>query len=207
MSLIQSFSYNPKPILFAPSGEKKWKITSPVKCILEIESMGKLIYNIKSGYETNFRSGPDWLDPIIPNIEDSDIQICWLIHDINYDVCIDSKDEADQILLSMLRKTRLASLLAIITKITVDIGGGGNYNPNSDNQYITITRVKNSGEQTILNSLKPVISLMIDELIENIPHSLDLTDLIKEIKTLSKKFNLNIDIEEFEKKYFEKQAK
>ncbi len=90
MYLINEFpSYNPVPIEYILSSNGKWKITSPITCSLQTKSMGEFTYKIKTGYETDFRSGPGWCEPImqkcgIPKIGnniDPQLPICWLIHD------------------------------------------------------------------------------------------------------------------------------
>ena len=67
---------------------------------IEIQSSlipGTLVYDIRPGYITDFRSGPSIVNPFIPKIGDILLALAWLIHDVNYHGFL-SKKYADLLL-------------------------------------------------------------------------------------------------------------
>lgn len=107
--------------------DNKWEITDKLKCRVEIKNGIRLVYVLKPGVTTNFRSGPSFLDCLAPKIGICNIAVSWLIHDVNYCGYI-SRHMADYLLYSMLIKSSLHKWRCLLVYIGVRIFGLPGYN-------------------------------------------------------------------------------
>ncbi len=115
--------------------EKKWQIISDFTTTI---SMGKetYTYGIGTGFETDFRSGPDWLNFIADKIGESPIAMSWLIHDINYEGYL-SRMRADKLLFYMLLNGGLSQVSSQVIYIGLQVFGSFNYKDERSNPHIT----------------------------------------------------------------------
>lgn len=115
-------------------GTSLWEIQYPMHIeILSDLIPGVLIYEIKPGYITDFRSGPSIVNPFIPKIGDIKLAISWLIHDINYHGFL-SKKYADQLLREMLEHAGLGKLKRNSVYYAVNFFAGSHYNTLDEDQ-------------------------------------------------------------------------
>ncbi len=153
MYLINKFpSYNPAPLPVSEYEKTKygmWEVNSHIECKVSLNpndklnynKLDELVYNIAIGYKTNFRSGPNLLNIIIPKIGYKKnglyghMPICWLIHDINYEGYI-SQNAADVILYEMLKETRLSRWRCWLVYTFLNWVGHCNYKKGKSNPKI-----------------------------------------------------------------------
>lgn len=209
--------YSPSPILYKKiANQELWEITSEIKCSIHIPQLNPFTYcyNIDVGFKTNFRSGPEIiLDLIIDRIGESDLALCWLIHDINYEGFI-SQSLADCILYYMLRDLNdIKKINAQFIYIGLRLFGVFNYSTeNKPNNFVEFesklieygranleTAEENSvynkdANKSIIEEKKPIINLKFDKS--------NKAELSKELKNLANKHNRDFNEKEFDS-YFE----
>lgn len=118
--------------------DAKWRVTSDITTTIILDDRETFIYDIKDGFETNFRSGPRWLDAIVDRIGEPPIAMSWLIHDANYEGYL-SRSKADKLLFYMLLEAGVENTPSQIIYIGLQIFGGFNYGNKRDNLHIEFT--------------------------------------------------------------------
>ena len=106
------------------------------KLHIEIQSSiipGTLVYDIRKGYMTDFRSGPSIVNPFIPKIGDTLLAFAWLIHDVNYHGFL-SKKLADRLLLEMLEHAGMGAVKRNAVYYAVKFFAGSHYNTLEEDQ-------------------------------------------------------------------------
>jgi len=115
-------------------------ITEAFKCTIKEKGKDKYIYVVKEGFKTNFRSGPDWLDPHITPIGELAIAISWLIHDVNYEGYLGSRKKSDKLLFQMLEAGNFDPIINEVVYIGLRLFGGKYYSTSSNNDFIKFIR-------------------------------------------------------------------
>ena len=103
---------------------------------IEIQSSlihGTLVYEIRPGYITDFRSGPSIVNPFIPKIGDIKLAIAWMIHDVNYHGFL-SKKLSDQLLREMLEHAGIGVFKRNAVYNAVKFFAGSHYNTLDEDQ-------------------------------------------------------------------------
>jgi len=125
---------NPTPLRYKNIANNKYQITKSVECLIQKWKREKYKYTIHAAYETDFRSGPRWLEDLgIPKIGNTKIAASWLLHDINYSGYVTRK-EADNLLYCMLLAGGLGNINAQLVFHGVRIFGGFNYYHKASNK-------------------------------------------------------------------------
>lgn len=88
---------------------------------------GIIKIRIEAGYFTDFRSGSNLLNPIIPKIGNLLIMYAWLVHDINYHGFL-SRKYADLLLREMLEYAGMGKIKRNAVYYAVRAFGGSHYN-------------------------------------------------------------------------------
>lgn len=109
-----------------------WSVESYAEISVQTK-YGTLLYKLRCGYRTDFRSGSSFINPVIPKIGNQKIALCWVIHDINYHGFI-SRSWADELLRDMLIEAGMPDWKANATYASVRMFGGSHYNHLEDNQ-------------------------------------------------------------------------
>lgn len=109
-----------------------WSVESYAEISVQT-SFGTLLYKLRNGYRTDFRSGSSFINPVIPKIGNQKIALCWVIHDINYHGYI-SRSWADELLRDMLIEAGMPEWKANATYASVRLFGWSHYNHLEDNQ-------------------------------------------------------------------------
>ena len=113
-----------------------WEITvdypDPAPLLISLWDSTILEYTVRKGYRTNFRSGPQIVDIIAPQIStNNSINLAWLIHDIDYEGFLGDKKQgrklADQLLYSMFLSAKLQRPRAIAVYWGVRVFGKNHY--------------------------------------------------------------------------------
>ena len=102
---------------------------------------GTLHYTIKPGFVTNGRSGPEFIDAIVPHFGNCKTLDCWIVHDMNYYELI-SKDLADEILKHMLIIADLGELKSDLVWAAVQMFGKSSYGINSDEDRFMLDHIE-----------------------------------------------------------------
>lgn len=103
---------------------------------IEIQSSlvpGTLVYDIRPGYTTDFRSGPSIVNPFIPKIGDIKLAMVWMIHDVNYHGFL-SKKLSDQLLREMLEHAGIGVFKRNAVYNAVKFFAGNHYNTLDEDQ-------------------------------------------------------------------------
>ena len=103
---------------------------------IEIQSSlipGTLVYDIRPGYITDFRSGPSIVNPFIPKIGDIKLAMAWMIHDVNYHGFL-SKKLSDQLLREMLEHAGIGVFKRNAVYNAVKFFAGSHYNTLDEDQ-------------------------------------------------------------------------
>lgn len=131
-----------RQVRYAPADEIWWTESESMPGVwflqtpLDIEvatPFGSLVYQLRPGYASDFRSGPSIINPFIPKIGNIDIAICWIIHDINYHGYI-PRLWADQILRETLTDAGMSSIKVAAVYGSTRLVGGSHYSKLTDNQ-------------------------------------------------------------------------
>lgn len=109
-----------------------WSVESYAEISVKTK-YGTLLYKLRIGYQTDFRSGSSFINPIIPKIGDQKIALCWVIHDINYHGFI-SRSWADELLRDMLIEAGMSEWKANAAYASVRMFGGSHYSHLEDDQ-------------------------------------------------------------------------
>lgn len=115
--------------------EKKWRMASDFTTTITVDKQEAYTYGIQKGFETNFRSGPDWLNFIADKIGEPPIAMSWLIHDVNYEGYL-SRSRADKLLFYMLLDAGLGNVASQTIYIGLQIFGSFRYADEKSNPYI-----------------------------------------------------------------------
>jgi hypothetical protein len=132
-----AFSQHSYPELkFLPDvNTRLWTITpdypnpNPPPLRVKLNESTILEYTILSGYQTNFRSGPKIVDIIAKQVDEknNNLNLSWLVHDINYDGYIKDRKVADLLLYSMLLDAGLPPPRAAAVYYGVRLLGKGHH--------------------------------------------------------------------------------
>ena len=124
----------PTDLFWAVKGDSLWKLAAPAFISIQSESVpGLLIYRLRPGYITDFRSGSSLINPVIPQVGSPAIALAWLVHDINYHGYL-SRDVADQLLYDMLVEGGMSKIKAWVVYQSVRAFGGSHYSNLEDDQ-------------------------------------------------------------------------
>lgn len=124
----------PEELFWAVRGGGLWKLAVPAfVSILTEDIPGSLLYKLRAGYATDFRSGSSLINPVIPQVGDPAIALAWAIHDVNYHGYL-SRARADKLLYDMLVAGGMCKAKAWIVYTSVRAFGGGHYNNLEDDQ-------------------------------------------------------------------------
>ena len=94
---------------------------------------GVLIYDIKPGYITDFRSGPSIINPFLPRIGDISLAMAWMVHDINYHGFL-SKAYSDKLLREMLSNAGIGKMKRNAAYYGVKLFAGSHYSHLDEDQ-------------------------------------------------------------------------
>ena len=131
---LTQFDFNPTEIKDEKIGEDLWKIAQDVSCQLKIDNR-YFTYTLRKGFETNYRSGPRWIDEFAPKIGPPKIQVSWMIHDANYEGYL-TQLEADNLLFHMLISGKLEMSNARFIYLGLRIFGVFKYKNTAGNKYV-----------------------------------------------------------------------
>ncbi len=131
-----TFNFLPEQISKEKINDTMWKITKPIDCNIVLNENEHLKYTILAGFETNFRTGPTWLESIAPKIGEPPMAMSWMIHDANYEGYLNSRKVADQLLYYMLRYAQHPPLKCRLIYIGLQLFGQFNYSDEKSNPFI-----------------------------------------------------------------------
>lgn len=155
---IIDVSFDKDKFQYKKIGPDKWQMTSDITTSITIDKRETYTYDIKTGFETNFRSGPRWLNAIADKIGKPPIAMSWLIHDVNYEGYL-SRRRADSLLCAMLAKGGLGSLTNEMIFVGLQAFGGFNYDDTRNNQHIIFThQIKPRPRQAIASDINNLIT-------------------------------------------------
>lgn len=118
----------------AVSNQELYEIVNRLRIEIQCSFIpGTLVYEIMTGYMTDFRSGPSIVNPFIPKIGDILLALAWLIHDVNYHGFL-SKKLADRLLLEMLEHAGMGTVKRNAVYYAVKFFAGSHYNTLDEDQ-------------------------------------------------------------------------
>jgi len=124
----------PDEFYWAVKGDGLWKMAVPAFVSIQTDDEpGTLLYKLRVGYITDFRSGSSLINPVIPQVGDPAIALAWVIHDVNYHGFL-SRERADKLLLDMLIAGGMSMIKAWLVYTSVRAFGGDHYNDLEDDQ-------------------------------------------------------------------------
>lgn len=121
------------PLKVTPIGNRLYKVAEDISITI-LTNEGLLEFDIKKGFDTNFRSGGVAVDPFIDQIGDERKSLCYLVHDAMYTPCESlrlehpvSRKLADTILRESLKYSGMSSFKAALVYASVRMFGESSY--------------------------------------------------------------------------------
>ncbi len=120
-----------------------WQVKDDYNIDIMLNNKTSLNYKIRRGYTTNFRSGPRVLDFIVKQLDSSNnnLNVAWLIHDINYEGYINRSD-ADKLLYMMLLKANIPNSTAFSVFLALNAIGSHAYSEYKNNLLVDFQALK-----------------------------------------------------------------
>lgn len=172
---ISSIKFD-EPLMYSPSVTKEghWTFRDEATCIIQTQNVGTILWTINPDFETDFRSGPNFLNPLIPKKSPDKFGICWAIHDAAYSGFL-SRKSADWLLHDMLLFFDLGKVKSAMVYMAVDLFGNSYYKENGqkddkismtcidiDVNALSIKTLSNKDAINQLNNIDKIVNLDLD---------------------------------------------